>query len=267
MDCSSEDRQYGSIQAFYDDLAEAYHLIYADWDASVRRQGTVLNDLIVREAGPGPCRVLDAACGIGTQAIGLALHGHRVTGTDLSPDAIRRAGTEASRFDVDVTLAVADLRALGKTVTATFDAVMACDNALPHLLTAADLNLAVAEMAARVTPGGLFVVSIRDYDALLESRPHTESPRVTDRADGRWITFQVWDWKEDGRSYALSQFILHQNEAGWTTRQLVANYRALTRTELTAAVAASGLTDVRWHEPDKSGFHQPILTARRPGSA
>lgn len=261
---SFDDSGASSVQAFYDDLAGAYHLIYADWDASVWRQGAVLNDLLVRELGPGPLTVLDGACGIGTQAIGLALHGHRVTGTDLSPAAVGRASAEAARFGVELTTAVADLRELGRTVRTEFDIVLACDNSLPHLMTDDDLARAVTEMADRLVPGGLFVASIRDYDVLLETRPASEVPRVTDRGDGRWITFQVWDWAADGRSYEVSQFILHQHEDGWTTRQFVTAYRALRRSELAAALVASGLVDLGWHEQDETGFHQPIVTGRRP---
>ena len=40
--------------------------------------------MIRRHLGPGPKVVLDCACGIGTQAIGLAACGHRVVATDLS---------------------------------------------------------------------------------------------------------------------------------------------------------------------------------------
>ncbi len=264
MEPSAETPSAESVQAFYDDLAGAYHLIYTDWDASVRRQGAVLSDLIARELGPGQRTVLDAACGIGTQAIGLALHGHRVTGTDLSPAAVRRAGAEAARFGVELTLASADLRELGKTGLSSFDVVMACDNSLPHLLTDADLNVAVAEMVARLVMGGLFIASIRDYDALLESRPRTEFPRVTDRDDGRWITFQVWDWSADGQRYDVNQFILHQHDRGWVTRQFVTTYWALRRADLTAALEAAGLADIGWHEPGETGFHQPIVTGRRP---
>jgi glycine/sarcosine N-methyltransferase len=263
VNASVDDAGPASVQAFYDDLASAYHLIYTDWDASVRRQGAVLHELLVRELGPGPRAVLDAACGIGTQAIGLALHEHRVTGTDLSSGAVRRASAEAARFGVELTAAVADLRELGRTVTTSFDVVMACDNSLPHLLTDEDLARAVSEMAGRLAPGGLFVASMRDYDALLETRPATELPRVTDRDDGRWITFQVWDWAADGRSYEVSQFILHEHEDGWTTRQFVTIYRALRRTELAGALGASGLVDLRWHEPEETGFHQPIVTGWR----
>ncbi|MCH7795829.1 MAG: class I SAM-dependent methyltransferase, partial [Proteobacteria bacterium] len=73
------------ITDFYDELSEQYHLLFADWDEAVERQGEVVDRVIRDLAGPGAKRVLDAACGIGTQAIGLARLGHQVTGTDLSP--------------------------------------------------------------------------------------------------------------------------------------------------------------------------------------
>ena len=35
-----------SVQAFYDDLAPLYHLVYEDWEVSVARQGKALASLI-----------------------------------------------------------------------------------------------------------------------------------------------------------------------------------------------------------------------------
>ena len=69
-----------SVVGFYDGLAADYHLIYRDWEEAVERQGRVLDGLIREALGEGPREVLDCACGIGTQAIGLAMRGHRVTG-------------------------------------------------------------------------------------------------------------------------------------------------------------------------------------------
>jgi tRNA/tmRNA/rRNA uracil-C5-methylase (TrmA/RlmC/RlmD family) len=54
----------------------------------LRRQGAALDALTGRERAA----VLDCACGIGTQALGLALRGHRVVGTDVSARAVVRAG-------------------------------------------------------------------------------------------------------------------------------------------------------------------------------
>jgi hypothetical protein len=56
----------------YDELAEYHHLIFADWNASIEWQASVLGPLLEREAGVRHLRILDCACGIGTQALGLA---------------------------------------------------------------------------------------------------------------------------------------------------------------------------------------------------
>ena len=37
----------GDVRSFYDRLAPLYHLVYEDWDASVKRQGDTLTTLIV----------------------------------------------------------------------------------------------------------------------------------------------------------------------------------------------------------------------------
>jgi hypothetical protein len=60
---------------FYDALAPHFHLIHPDWEASVTRQGEQL-DGVIQEFVPGARTVLDCACGIGTQALGLAARGY-----------------------------------------------------------------------------------------------------------------------------------------------------------------------------------------------
>jgi SAM-dependent methyltransferase len=80
-----------SVRDFYDGLAAAYHLVYGDrWDDAVAGQGAVL-DRLIRDVHGDAADVLDCACGIGTQAIGLALCGHRVHGTDISQRSLDRA--------------------------------------------------------------------------------------------------------------------------------------------------------------------------------
>ena len=259
----------GSVAGFYDGLADAYHLLFADWDTSVRRQGAILDRLIVSQLGAAigdtPRHVLDCSCGIGTQAIGLALHGYHVHGTDLSPAAVARAQREAERLGVALTTEVADLRALDQLqATGPFDVVLSCDNAIPHLLSDDDLRRAAEGMAAKLRPDGLLLVSIRDYDDLIRQKPRSELPRVFDRPDGRQIAFQVWDWSETAPTYTVHQFITRESADGsWTTRHESTVYRALQRAELTEIVRAAGLREVRWRPPDETGYYQPILTARK----
>ena len=74
-----------SAEGFYDDLAQWYHLIFEDWNRSIAYQGAVLGPILERHTGRrNSPYVLDCACGIGTQTIGLAQRGHIVVGSDLS---------------------------------------------------------------------------------------------------------------------------------------------------------------------------------------
>jgi len=254
-----------TVRTFYDQFADTYHLIFLDWQASIARQAEVLDRLIHDALGPGPHTVLDCACGIGTQAIGLARLGHRVHGTDLSPVAVARAEQEATAAGASLTFGVADMRDLADQVPGIVEVVIACDNALPHLPTADDLRLATANMARKLRPGGLLLASIRDYDQLVQLRPTSEMPRVLDGPGGRRVTFQVWDWAPDGQRYRLHQFLLRPKEQGWQTDHFETEYRALLRGDLTAALQTAGLEQVRWFDPEESGYYQPVVTARAPG--
>ena len=252
-----------SPDRFFEDLSAHYHLLFDDWDEAVVRQGRVLDGLIGRILEPGPRRILDAACGIGTQAIGLALRGHRVVGCDLSPAALARAKREAGRFGVDLSLREADMRRLPAAVRRPFDVAAVLDNALAHLFGQEDLEAAIGELAATLSPGGLFLASIRDYDGLIEDRPAVTPLRVLDGGEGRRILFQTWDWEADGGGYELTQYILRHRDGGVDTLTFKTRMRALTRAPFDAALRRANLQDLRWLAPEESGFYQPIVTARR----
>lgn len=108
---------------FYDDLAEHYHLIFEDWGRSIQRQANTLGPLLENKLARGPLKILDCACGIGTQALGLAQHGHTVVATDLSKAAVERAAREASNLGLDIEFHVADMRNLSALPKSDFDAV------------------------------------------------------------------------------------------------------------------------------------------------
>ncbi|MFG2459927.1 class I SAM-dependent methyltransferase [Streptomyces sp. NPDC048523] len=250
-----------SARDFYDSLAPDYHRIFADWDTSMARQAAVLGALL----GPGPHRVLDCSCGIGTQAIGLALAGHRVVGSDLSPVAAARAGAEAAARGARLPTAAADMRRL-PFVPSVFDVVVCADNSLAHLLTAPDVEAALAEMRRVLRDGGLLLLTLRDYDKIRRTRPGAAPPQVSESPDGRMITFQLWHWHEDGEHYDQEHFqLLPGDRDDWAVRVRRTTSWALTRAQLTEFVTAAGFVDVRWHDPAAGGFYQPVLTARAAG--
>ncbi|MGW0683861.1 class I SAM-dependent methyltransferase [Streptomyces sp. NPDC002754] len=257
-----------TVARFYDELADDYHLIYPDWDASLRRQGAALDAVIGRDGA----EVLDCSCGIGTQAIGLALHGHRVTGTDLSPRAAARAAREAASRGLPLPTAAADMRQL-PFADSRFDVVVCADNSLPHLLTAQDVRTALTEMRRVLRPDGLLLVSTRPYEDLLREHPTSMPPQVHWSEEGRTVTFQLWHWHDDGERYDLEHFQLLPDAGlpdaglpdagdGWRVRVRLATYWALGQERLATLAAEAGFVDGAWRDPQESGFFQPLFVAR-----
>lgn len=252
------------VASFYDSLSADYHLIFADWKKSIAYQGETLDKLIKSQTVKADnLSLLDCSCGIGTQAIGLALKGYNVHATDISSASVQRAQIEAKDFNVSIKFGIADFRFLNKQVDGRFDVVLSCDNSLPHLLTEEYLTMAINNMKEKLRSDGLLLISIRDYDAILLERPVGDLPRVFDSSEGRRIVFQIWDWEEDKRTYLLHHFIIRQMNNKWETIHNQTRYRALQRNELTNILEKSGFIDIKWHMPEQSGYYQPIVTATK----
>lgn len=252
------------ITEFYDRLSLLYHHNMGwDWDAAVREEGAQLSRFLAHGLSrPSPYSILDCSCGIGTQAIGLALQGHNVHATDLSRNSIECAKAEAEDLGVELTFGVADYRKLEDAVSDTFDVVLSCDNSIAHCLTDADLAAALSSMKSRLNAGGLLLLSVRDYDALIIDQPRFNNQHVQDKEDGRRIVFQLWDWDDDGRRYGVHQFLIRHNGGNYEINHFETRLRALLREELLAAIRNAGYEKIRWHMPEDSGYYQPIITAR-----
>jgi glycine/sarcosine N-methyltransferase len=257
------------LASLYDAWATDYDAAHSDWRSAVVQHGEMLAaSLADRGMEPG-ARVLDCTCGIGTQAIGLALAGYRVAGTDLSPAQIERAKMEAQRFGVVVDFAVADLLCLAADLPpgpawAEFDAVVSA-NSLTHFADDGTLAAAFAAMASVARPGGVVAVTNRDYDLVVETRPPSTAVQHS-IADGvRRVSFQLWDWSEDGTSYRMEDVLLTRSATAgtavaWQVRSRATTLRTWQRVDIERAANVAGLVDVEWTQRG----HQPIATFRRP---
>lgn len=252
-----------SVIDFYDELSEEYHLIFKDWDKSVKWHAQVIDKLIQGHFSKSreETSLLDCSCGIGTQAIGLALLGYGVHGTDLSPKAVERAQREARRLKADMTFGTADFRTLDKQVDGLFDVVITCDNSLPHLIEKPDLLRTAQNINRKLKAGGFFLASIRDYDQIVIDRPKFMSSNIYDNEQERRIVFQIWDWQDSSDVYIVNQFVVKGYEDKWETSKRSTLYRAISKQELKNVFEEIGFVDVTWHMPDQTGYYQPIITA------
>ncbi|MEN5086081.1 class I SAM-dependent methyltransferase [Sphingobacterium faecium] len=248
---------------FYDELAEDYHLIFDSWDDAMSKQALTLQQIIQTYAATDASTILDCACGIGTQAIGLAALGYQVRGTDLSSKAIERAKVESQKRARSISFDVADFRTLDQDVTGVFDVVLACDNALPHLLDEGDMLLAAKNISTKMRSGSLFIASIRDYDQILADKPASTQPTIKDTAGKRTISFQVWDWIEQDL-YIVNHFTLKSKDDQFETNLRKTKYRAYRRDHVAELFDRAGFVDISWLMPEQSGYYQPILVCKKP---
>ena len=248
------------IQTFYDDMATSYDKLFLNWQAATREQAVILDRIFRAEGFDTSSRILDCACGIGTQAIGLASLGYSVTASDISDRELAQAGKRAEENRVKIRFAHGDFRALSDTFSEQFDIVIAMDNALPHMLSHSDLEAAVKSIVNQTEEGGIFVASIRDYDALLTEKPPYSPPYIHKTEDGQRVSFQTWNW--EGEHYRLTQYII-DDQGALEVSKFVCEYRATRREELTKLLLEAGCRKVQWKFPEETDFYQPIVVARK----
>ena len=247
-------------QTFYDNLASHYDKLFLDWQSATCEQATMLQKLFENNGFDHTAHILDCACGIGTQAIGLACLGYHVTASDISDGELSEAKTRAANANVKIRFENADFCALSKTFEEQFDIVIAMDNALPHMLSRADLGRAVKSIADQMKENGIFIGSIRDYDALLKDKPPYSPPYIHKTDKGQRVSFQTWNWYED--HYKLIQYIIDDSE-NLEVSKFECEYRATRREELTNLFVLNGCSSVVWLFPEETGFYQPIVIARK----
>jgi cyclopropane fatty-acyl-phospholipid synthase-like methyltransferase len=176
---------------FFTELPNAF------WRAAVPAEATRAEvDFLERAARPGS-RVLDVPCGSGRHALELARRGYRVTGLDVSAEAIgfARAAARAERLDLD--LRVGDMADVPDDLWV--DLVIHMGNSFGYLEHAGTQRF-LAAVAGIVAPGGALVVDTAFVaESLLphlqlEEEPMTldgieaESVNEYDAAGSRWIT-------------------------------------------------------------------------------
>lgn len=248
------------IQTFYDNLASHYDKLFLDWQATTKEQATILHKLFKQNGFDNTANILDCACGIGTQAIGLAKLGYNITASDISDGEINEAKARAKNANVNISFKNTDFRELSKVFTQKFDIIIAMDNALPHMLSHDDLERAIKSITNRIANNGIFVGSIRDYDSILNKKPPYSPPYIHKTDNGKRVSFQTWDWNEE--NYKLTQYIIEDGEK-LTVNKFDCEYRATRRQELTDLFIANGCNKVTWLFPQETGFYQPIIVAKK----
>jgi SAM-dependent methyltransferase len=248
-----------SLSAWYADFFT--ELPNAFWRAAVPPSMTAAEvDFIIRMGGVAPgARVLDMPCGSGRHTLELARRGCRVTGLDVSEEAVEhaRAAADAERLPVDLRLG--DMRTPPTDVRV--DAAVCMGNSFGYLDHVGTQKF-LADLAGIVVPGGTLIL---DYgfvaEALLPGLVLDEPPMTFggveavsvneyDTVDSRWIT--TFTFRRGGEEHR-----------GTSVQHVY------TAAEVTRLVTGAGFTGVELFgdtegNPFRFGSPRLLLVARRP---
>ena len=204
--------------------------------------------------------ILDVACGIGTQSLALAAIGYSVEGSDISAVEIARAQREAASRGLKCSFRVDDMRTLKTASVSRYGAIIAMDNALPHLDSDDDILATFAAMRSSLLPGGkcssVFVITL----GICKKGIHACRLSYSDNGQRR-IVFQVWDWIDE-RRYVVHLYVTQETVDGWIVHHFTGRYRAVTPEEIARLANQAGLQEVCVLPSSNTGFYQPIIVAK-----
>lgn len=248
-----------TVENFYHQLAPFYHLIYPDWEVSIQQQAQALDRIIKEYWGQQIETILDVACGIGTQTLGLAQLGYCLTASDLSAAEIDRARQEAARRNLAIPFSVADMARAYEHHRRQFDLVIACDNAVPHLLTDDEILAAFRQFYHCTRPGGGCLVSVRDYDREERAGVQVKPSGLRFEGQTRYLLFQVWAF--EGLIYNLSMyFVEDRGGSDCLTHVMRTQYYAVSPDRLGQLLVSAGFRHVQRLD---GAFFQPVIIGKK----
>jgi SAM-dependent methyltransferase len=166
---------------------------------------------------PAGALAVDLGAGFGMHAIPLARAGARVIAVDSSEQLLGELRRLAG--DLPITLVLDDLLSFRAHVKEKASLILCMGDTLTHLPEHTNVDFLIQEVAESLVPGGLFVISFRDYsEALVDERRF-----IPVRSDERRILMCFLEYEEDT---VVVHDILHERAGdAWETR--VSSYRKL----------------------------------------
>ena len=200
------------------------------------------------------------SCGIGTQCLGLAAQGFKVTASDLSPQSIVRAKREAASRQLDILFSVCDMRQIKAHHPSGFDVVISADNSIPHLLNDEEILETLKGMYSRLRPGGGCIITVRDYKQAERGRGIVKPYGIREVDGNRYLIWQVWDF--EGDQYALSMYFVEDNlqDSTGKTHIMRSRYYAISTDSILALMGEAGFGEL---ERLDGVFFQPVLVGRK----
>ncbi|HJO93732.1 MAG TPA: class I SAM-dependent methyltransferase [Victivallales bacterium] len=244
---------------FYNKLEPFYHLVFDNWEYSINNQAKQIKQIFKKYTDNHIKNILDVSCGIGTQSIGLASNGYKITASDFSENEINRAKKEAEKRNLDISFSVADMRYAYKHHKKEFDVVLSFDNSIPHLLNDEDILTAFKQFYLCTKHGGYCLISVRDYEKEDLTKTQIKTYGLREDKSKKYFLFQTWEFKKN--ICDISMYII-EDTGSKTCKTYVmrSKYYTVTIEVLINIIKKAGFTNIQRID---NMFYQPVIIGRK----
>ena len=230
---TSHSAQVSRSRPFYADHAAAYDLLITD---PVEPWVDAVHDVLVR-TGHHAASVLDAGCGTGRHAAGLAAKGHHVDLVDAAGALLDQAAKrcpEARRCQAD--LCSLDVGSAYQAVT--------CRGVLNDMTTDVERDAVLVSLAGSLEEGGLLILDVRDERGSRERADGTPHERTVELGSGKQLIFTSTVTWRAGLLHVHEQHDLLTRDEPRQSSSYDFKMRPWSEAELRQRLSAAGFHDI-----------------------
>ena len=224
------------IDKFYDQLAASYDDM-TNFEKRLPAVGKLVKSWVDEYQLKS---VLDAGCGSGLYAIALAGAGAKTSGSDLSVEMLAKAEKNAGKHGVSVNWLETDFAGLKSKMSDKVDGVVCSGNTLPHLPTTSGLEAAFSDFHNLLTPGGILIVEILNYERILAGKNRIVKIGRADQL--QFIRF--YDFLPDGIHF--NTLLINWENESPVHRLLTTQLQPFLRDDLQAAAGKAGFNKIEF---------------------
>lgn len=152
------------------------------------------------------------------------------------------------------------MRHLPQHYAQPFDLVLACDNAIPHLLSDAEILQAFTAFYHCTTAEGGCLISVRDYAAMERSGKRLVPRHAHQTREGHLLVFDLWEF--EGEFYNFTTYFVEDNGGAQANTKVIrgGRYYCVTIARLEELLKQAGFARVTTL---RECYYQPLLLARK----
>jgi glycine/sarcosine N-methyltransferase len=240
----------------YDALALDYHWLVGDTilsgESFVAHHRSLIDSLSPNAS------ILDCACGIGSDAIGLAVRGFQVTASDRSAAIVAEAERRAKGMVANVQFATCQWEDLPGRFDDRFDLVLCVGNSISHTPNKFATVRALSAMRAVLKPNGKLLLATRNWEKLRRENVRASVANTVLERDGmQCISVYLWDHQANwDAQHSVELLLIFEHDGHVTSRCYALTYRPIRYEELCACMEEVGFAihrdsyrrDTDWYE-------------------